>query len=97
MEKKNMVAIAMEKKDALASINCSDTLAMEKKKALAIAMEKMDVVASVPAADGVQAPTIPDCKIPLDWDPNEERSYSPLPNPYDTSIVDEYEEVTTRV
>jgi hypothetical protein len=39
-------------------------------------------------------PTVHDCKIPLDWDPYEERPYSPLPNLYDTSIVDEYAEVT---
>jgi hypothetical protein len=108
MEKKNAVAIAMEKKDMLASINPSDPLAMEKKKAVDITMEKKDVVASVPAIDGakapadpaadrLQAPIVPDCKIPFDWVPYEERPYSPPPNPYDTSIIDEYPEVTTRV
>jgi hypothetical protein len=98
----------MEKKDALASVNRFDPPAKEKKKAVAITMEKKDAVASVPAtdgvkapaipaADGVQAPAVPDCKIPLDWDAYEERSYSPPPNPYGTSIIDEYAEVTTRV
>jgi hypothetical protein len=78
MEKKNTVAIAMEKKDVSASVNRSDPPAMEKKEAVAITMEKKDAVASDPAADGVkepvvcttdgvQVPAVPDCMIPLDW------------------------------
>jgi hypothetical protein len=54
-------------------------------------------VPTVPATDRVQALAISDCKIPLDWDPYEERQYFLPPNPYDTSIVDEYPEVTIRV
>jgi hypothetical protein len=75
------VAIATEKKDVVASVPAADVVKAP----------------TVPAADGVQAPAVPACKIPLDWDPYEERPYSPPPNPYDTSIIDEYLEVTTRV
>jgi hypothetical protein len=59
MEKKDGVAITMEKKDAVASINRSDPSAMEKKNVVAIAMEKKDAVASIPTVDGVQDPAIP--------------------------------------
>jgi hypothetical protein len=92
MEKKNAVAIAMEKKGAMASAPAADGVQAP------IVPTAYGVQAPVvPAADGVQAPAIPDCKIPLDWDMYEERQYLLPPNPYERSIVDEYPEVTIRV
>jgi hypothetical protein len=53
------VAIAMERKDTLASVNRSDPPAMEKNKAVAIVIEKKDAVASAPLQMESRHPSSP--------------------------------------
>jgi hypothetical protein len=77
MENKNAVAIAMEKKDTVAFVPAADGV----QEPIVPAVDGVQVP-TVPATDRVQALAISDCKIPLDWDPYEERQYFLPPNPY---------------
>jgi hypothetical protein len=54
-----------------------------------------DVAAAAAVAGASEAAAAGGSQIPAGWDPYDPVSYVPPPNPYDTSLEDPWNEVTT--